>query len=113
MYKVEDVKPLPEYRLRMRYSDGIEGVVDLSHLAGKGVFVVCQRIAMVFISERAVEEPNAVRQCGLFPRTSRPKPSSQAPISVRVTPQRTLLSRSERRLFLVVHGCTGALFLSP
>jgi hypothetical protein len=38
MFKVEDVKALPGYRLRLRYSDGAEGVVDLSHLAGKGVF---------------------------------------------------------------------------
>ena len=38
MFKVKHVKPLPEYKLQLRYSDGAEGVVDLSHLAGKGVF---------------------------------------------------------------------------
>lgn len=38
MFRVVDVNPLPEFRLRLRYSDGVEGVVDLSHLAGKGVF---------------------------------------------------------------------------
>jgi hypothetical protein len=32
------VKALPQYRLWLRYSDGAEGEVDLSHLAGKGVF---------------------------------------------------------------------------
>ena len=43
MFKVVDVKPLPEFKLRLRYSDGAEGVVDLSHLAGKGVFRVWNR----------------------------------------------------------------------
>ena len=43
VFKVEDVKPLPGYKLRLRYSDGVEGVVDLSHLAGKGVFAVWDR----------------------------------------------------------------------
>ena len=38
MYRVVDVKALPEFRLWLRYSDGVEGVADLSHLAGKGVF---------------------------------------------------------------------------
>jgi len=43
MFKVEDVKPLPGYKLCLRYSDGTEGVVDLSHLAGKGVFAAWHR----------------------------------------------------------------------
>ena len=30
--------PLSGYRVRLRYADGVAGVVDLSHLAGKGVF---------------------------------------------------------------------------
>jgi hypothetical protein len=36
--KLIQVEPLPGYRLRVQYADGVEGVVDLSHLAGKGVF---------------------------------------------------------------------------
>jgi len=32
------VTPLPEYRLRVEYTDGVSGEVDLSHLVGKGVF---------------------------------------------------------------------------
>ena len=40
MFRVVDVVPLPEFKLRLRYSDGVEGIVDLSHLAGKGVFEV-------------------------------------------------------------------------
>ena len=29
---------MEDYRLWLKYSDGTEGAVDLSHLAGKGVF---------------------------------------------------------------------------
>ena len=32
------VRPLKRYRLWIRYDDGVEGEVDLSYLAGKGVF---------------------------------------------------------------------------
>lgn len=34
------VEPREGYRIWLRYADGVEGEVDLSHLAGKGVFVV-------------------------------------------------------------------------
>jgi hypothetical protein len=40
MFKPVDVKALPAFRLWLRYSDGEEGEVDLSDLAGKGVFTV-------------------------------------------------------------------------
>lgn len=33
-----DVKPLANYRIWLRYDDGVEGEVDLSDLAGRGVF---------------------------------------------------------------------------
>jgi hypothetical protein len=35
-----EVKPLDDYKLWIKYSDGVEGVVDLSDLAGKGVFAL-------------------------------------------------------------------------
>ena len=35
-----EVKPLDNYRLWIKYSDGIEGVVDLSDIAGDGVFAL-------------------------------------------------------------------------
>ncbi len=40
MFKPTDVKPLPGYRLQIRYADGVAGEVDLSHLVGKGVFAL-------------------------------------------------------------------------
>ena len=38
MFKPVEVKTLPGYRLWLRYTDDVEGEVDLSHLAGRGVF---------------------------------------------------------------------------
>lgn len=38
MFKPVEVKALPSYRIWVKFSDGTEGEVDLSHLAGKGVF---------------------------------------------------------------------------
>jgi hypothetical protein len=33
-----EIQPRPNFKLWVRYSDGTEGVVDLSDVAGKGVF---------------------------------------------------------------------------
>jgi hypothetical protein len=38
MFKPLEVKALSDYRIWIRYADGEEGEVDLSHLAGQGVF---------------------------------------------------------------------------
>ena len=38
MLNLIEVKPLPGYRLHLRYADGVAGDVDLSSLVGKGVF---------------------------------------------------------------------------
>ena len=38
MKKAVEAKPLSGYRIWLRYSDGVEGEVDLSDLAGRGVF---------------------------------------------------------------------------
>jgi len=35
-----EVKPLDNYRLWVKFSDGVEGIVDLSEYAGKGVFAL-------------------------------------------------------------------------
>ena len=40
MFQPTDVKALPNYRLRIAYSDGTAGEVDLSDLAGRGVFAL-------------------------------------------------------------------------
>jgi Protein of unknown function (DUF2442) len=38
MVKPTKVEPLSGYRLRLTYSDGVEGVIDLSDQVGRGVF---------------------------------------------------------------------------
>ena len=38
MFKPVEVKALPDYKIWLRYEDGIEGEVDLSEFVGKGVF---------------------------------------------------------------------------
>ncbi len=40
MPRLIEVKPLENYRIWVKYSDGVEGVVDLSEFVGKGVFAV-------------------------------------------------------------------------
>ena len=38
MVRPAEVRPVGRYRIWLRYEDGTEGEVDLSHLAGRGVF---------------------------------------------------------------------------
>ena len=38
MFKAVQVKALPNCKIWVRFADGVEGEVDLSHLAGRGVF---------------------------------------------------------------------------
>lgn len=35
-----ELKPLENYRIWVKYSDGVEGVADLSEFAGDGVFAI-------------------------------------------------------------------------
>ncbi len=35
-----EVKPLEKYRLHVKFSDGAQGIVNLSDFAGKGVFAL-------------------------------------------------------------------------
>ncbi len=37
---ITEVKPLEKYRLNIKFSDGVQGVVDLSEFAGVGVFTL-------------------------------------------------------------------------
>jgi hypothetical protein len=40
MKRIAEVQPRDGYHLWIRFEDGVEGEVDLSHLAGQGVFSV-------------------------------------------------------------------------
>lgn len=48
------IKPLLNYRVWVKYTDGVEGEVDFTHLVGKGVFKCWdnyRNFQKVFISE--------------------------------------------------------------
>ena len=38
MHKITNVTVLQEYKVKLEYSDGTQGTIDLSYLIGKGVF---------------------------------------------------------------------------
>lgn len=38
MFTITEAKPLPGFRLWLKFADGVTGEVDLSDLAGQGVF---------------------------------------------------------------------------
>jgi hypothetical protein len=40
VFRIVDVRPLPQYRVWVRFQGGEEGEIDLAHLADKGVFSV-------------------------------------------------------------------------
>lgn len=37
--KVIHVESMEKYRIRVEFDDGVEGIYNLSHLAGKGIFI--------------------------------------------------------------------------
>ena len=38
MKRIVSIQPLPGHQLKLRFDDGVEGMVDLSGLVGRGVF---------------------------------------------------------------------------
>ena len=38
MHKITTVTVLQEYKVKLEYSDGTQGIIDLFYLVGKGVF---------------------------------------------------------------------------
>ncbi len=42
MFRAVEVKALADYRIWVRFADGVAGEVDLSYLAGRGVFSLWQ-----------------------------------------------------------------------
>jgi hypothetical protein len=46
MHKITSVKVLTDYRLDLQFADGKRGMVDLSRLAGQGVFTVWKDYAV-------------------------------------------------------------------
>ncbi len=67
MVRPVEVRAGGRYRIWLRYQDGTEGEVDLSHLAGKGVFAVWDKegvFAEVTLGPHgAIEWPGDVDLC--------------------------------------------------
>jgi len=59
MYRINEVKPLENYRIFVKFSDGKEGIVDLSDIKGKGVFAAWND-KEVFESVKINEESGTV-----------------------------------------------------
>jgi hypothetical protein len=41
--QITEVKPLEKYKLFLRFDDGVSGVIDVSDIAGRGVFEAWNR----------------------------------------------------------------------
>ena len=67
MVRPVEVRAVERYRIWLRYQDGTEGEVDLSHLAGKGVFTAWDEegvFAKVKLGQHgAIEWPGDVDLC--------------------------------------------------
>ena len=68
MKRITSAEPLPNHRLRLRYSDGVEGTVDLSAELGKEVFAAwgdAKHFASVRIVHhgRSLEWPGGIDLC--------------------------------------------------
>ena len=67
LFQPVDVKPRDGYRIWLRYADGVEGEVDLSHLVGKGVFAAWLEPGVferVYLSEwRSVAWSDEIELC--------------------------------------------------
>ena len=46
MKQITAILPLPGYKLKLCFNDGVEGVVDLSAEVGKGVFAAWEDVAL-------------------------------------------------------------------
>lgn len=58
MVRPQEVQAQDDYRLWLHFDDGSEGVVDLSHLVGRGVFVLWEDPAS--FQKVRIEESGAV-----------------------------------------------------
>lgn len=83
--EITKAKPLPGYRLELRFGNGKYGVVDLSEFVGRGVFStwetpgVFERVAVT--TEGAVEWPGEIDMCpdALYLRMTGKKPADLFP----------------------------------
>lgn len=68
MHRITKVKPLENFKIWLKFSDGTEGIVDLSDLAGKGVFSVWEdpkifRSVFIDPETRTIAWPGGIDLC--------------------------------------------------
>jgi hypothetical protein len=65
--KIITAKPLPGYRLELKFNNSESGVVDVSEFVGRGVFAVWEQLGVfervAVTSEGAVEWPGNLDMC--------------------------------------------------
>ena len=69
MKHITSIQPLPGYKLKLRFDDGVEGVVDLAGEVGKGVFAAWNdpkffAAVQIVHHGRALEWPGEIDLCG-------------------------------------------------
>lgn len=87
MNRVIDVKPLDDHRIWLRFDDAAQGEVDLTDLAGRGVFATLadQSVssAVRVDTSGGIEWPREIDMCpdalGLTGKTSRTEDSERQP----------------------------------
>jgi hypothetical protein len=85
MVEVIEVQPADEFRLFLRFKDGVSGVVDLSSYAGRGVFSAWhepgffQKVKITHVG--ALEWPTGIDLCpdALYMRMTGKKPEDLFP----------------------------------
>lgn len=92
MPRAIEVKALSNFRIQLRYDDGASGTVDLSDLAGHGVFEAWQR-AGVFASARLgghgeITWGDEIEVCpdAMYMRLTKKSPDQVFPSLAKVTP---------------------------
>jgi hypothetical protein len=79
------VKPLKNFRLRVKFSDGVEGQVDLSEFAGKGVFALWndysqfEKVAIGSSGELAWSEDVDLDGLGIYLKLTGKQPADVLP----------------------------------
>ena len=68
MHRITDVRPLEGFQIWIKFSDGAEGVIDLSGFAGRGVFSIWEDLSVfqaVFVDpvSHTVAWPGGIDLC--------------------------------------------------
>jgi len=83
--KISAAQALSNYQLQLRFDDGVEGTVDLSDLAGRGVFQIWLQPGIFeqvrITGEGALEWPDEIDLCpdALYLRLTGTKPEEFFP----------------------------------